>query len=547
MTLLAGFLDVVLRGLGLVGLSAAVGGVAFALAVLLPLRGRHAAIDDALGGGLRIVAAGAWILAGSRALLLLIVHPSALADDDGRWPVIAFLGTDFGRAGLAGIALAVALGLAAARARRSGSMRGWAAVAALALATLAGGAWLSHAMSRLEGREPLMLATVLHQAGAAVWLGGLVHLVAFAAGWRRARGADAVGVAVLARFSALAIGAMALVLGPGLALAWSYVGDAGGLVGTGYGIMVLTKVVLLAAALALGALNFALTRRWGRGAAPAAAAVRALLEAELGVGVTILLAAASLTSLPPAVDVIADRAAPGEVLARFVPRAPRLASPPVGQLLAVAGPIDDALAVRQPEEYAWSEYNHHMAGVFVAGMAALALAERTGRARWARHWPLGFLGLAAFLFVRNDPRAWPLGPAGFWESMLLPDVLQHRLVVLLVVALAVFEWLVRIGRLRSPRWPLVFPALCAVGGALLLTHSHAMFNLKAELLAEVTHAPMGILAVFMGWARWLELRLLLPPAAARAASVGGVQRAAGWVSAASMLLIGAILLFYRDS
>ena len=42
---------------------------------------------------------------------------------------------------------------------------------------------------------------------------------------------------------------------------------------------------------------------------------------------------------------------------------------------------------------------------------------------------LGLLGLATFLFVRNDPRAWPLGPAGFWESMVLPDVLQHRLVV----------------------------------------------------------------------------------------------------------------------
>jgi hypothetical protein len=52
--------------------------------------------------------------------------------------------------------------------------------------------------------------------------------------------------------------------------------------------------------------------------------------------------------------------------------------------------------------------------------------------------------------------------------------------------------------------------------------------------------------VVMGWARWLELRLLLPPAADRAAGWGGVQRAAGWVSAASMLLIGAILLFYRE-
>jgi len=554
MAQLAGFLDVLLRGLGLIALSAAAGGAAFGLAVLLPLRHRAPAIAAALRRALAVIAAGAGVLAGSRAVLLLVVHPWALADEHGRWPLAAFLATDFGRAGVVGIALAVLLALAAWRGRRAGGAGGWSAVGALALALLAEGAWLSHATSRLEGRGPLMLVTAMHQAGAAVWLGGVLHLVAAWPLWRHGRtggrtpspmpagGAPAIGALVLARFSALAIGAMALVVGPGVALSWRYVGDGSGLVGTGYWIMVLTKLALLAGALALGAVNFAVARRWTRGTPPGPGSVRPLLEVELGVGATILLAAASLTSLPPAVDVVADRATPAEVLARFAPQAPRVASPPVGQLLARAGAIDDALAVRQPEEYAWSEYNHHMAGVFVAGMAALALAERTGRAAWARHWPLGFLGLAGFLFVRNDPRAWPLGPAGFWETMALPDVLQHRAVVLLVVALAVFEWLARAGRLRSPHGPLVFPALCAAGGALLLTHSHAMLNLKSELLAEVTHAPMGILAVFMGWARWLELRLPAP-----APGSDDLRPLAGWVSAASMLLIGAILLFYREA
>jgi putative copper resistance protein D len=169
-------------------------------------------------------------------------------------------------------------------------------------------------------------------------------------------------------------------------------------------------------------------------------------------------------------------------------------------------------------------------------MGVLALLERTGRTRWARHWPLLLLGLAAFMFIRNDPRAWPLGPAGFWESMVLPDVLQHRLVVLIVVALGLFEWLVRTGTLARPGWRLVFPILCAVGGAMLLTHSHAMFNLKSEFLAEVSHAPMGVLAVLMGWGRWLELRL---PRADR-----GVP---GWVWSTAFCLIGAILLVYRET
>jgi putative copper resistance protein D len=203
--------------------------------------------------------------------------------------------------------------------------------------------------------------------------------------------------------------------------------------------------------------------------------------------------------------------------------------------LAVAAPITDQLAERKSEEYAWSEYNHHVAGLFVLGMGLLAALHRTGRVPWAKHWPLGFLGLAAFLFVRNDPRAWPLGPAGFWETMRLPDVLQHRAAVLLLVALAIFEWLVRTGKFNSSRWAYVFPLLCAAGGALLLTHSHAMFNLKAEFLVEVTHTPLGVLAVFVGWGRWLELRLPPPE-----------NRAPGRLWSVSLVLLGALLLFYRE-
>jgi putative copper resistance protein D len=169
-------------------------------------------------------------------------------------------------------------------------------------------------------------------------------------------------------------------------------------------------------------------------------------------------------------------------------------------------------------------------------MGVLALLNQTGRVPWARHWPLGFLGLAAFLVFRSDPRAWPLGPAGFWESMVLPDVLQHRVAVLLIVALALFEWMVRSGRLTRLRWRLVFPLLCATGGALLLTHSHAMFNLKAEFLAEVSHAPMGLLGVIVGWGRWLEVRL--------SAADGRIP---GWIWTGGLTATGLILLVYRET
>jgi putative copper resistance protein D len=531
MTLLAGFLDVLLRGLGLIALSAAVGGVAYALVVLRALSTRAAAGPEALSRVAGLVALGALLLALSRAVVLFVLHPWVLADADGGWPVTEFVATAFGRASLVGIALAMVLAVMAARLRRRPAARAdWIGAAAIALLVLANSAWLAHAVSRLEGRGPLMLATVFHQAGAVIWMGGLMHL---ARSWRAPLPPDA-----LARFSLLGMAGVALVVGPGLGLGWGYVGSLPALVGTGYGVMVLTKVALMTAVLLLGGLNFLLIRRWTRGAGNPSPAprLRPFVEAEVGIGITILLAAASLTSLPPAVDVVTDRATPAEVAARFVPKLPRLVSPPVEQLLAAAAPIDDTLSTRQPEEYAWSEYNHHTAGFFVFAMGVLALLDRTGRARWARHWPLLLLGLAAFLFVRNDPRAWPLGPAGFWESMALPDVLQHRLVVVIVVAFGLFEWLVRIGTLARPGWRFVFPIVCAVGGAMLLTHSHAMFNLKNEFLAEVSHAPMGVLGVLMGWGRWLELRL------------PGEDRAVpGWVWSTAFCLIGAILLVYRET
>jgi len=540
MAQLAGFLDVLLRGFGTVGLASAVGGLAYILLVLRPDPGAGLA-GAARDRAIRLIEAGALLVAATTALLLLVVHPWALADETGRWPLRDFLTTHFGLAGLGRVTLALLL-VAAVRGVRGGAATRarWALAVGLGLLLMANAAWLAHAASRLHERAALMVVTVLHQLGAVVWVGGLIHLVGFALLWRRAGGAVAepLGVRVLARFSAVAIAALVLVLGPGIVLTWSYVGAWGGLVGTGYGVMVLTKVALLACAMLLGGLNFLLLRGGGgdRGAAAVAARVPAFMEAEVGFGITLLLAAASLTSLPPSVDVVADRATPAEVAARFRPAMPRLTSPPVAELLAAAAPMEDTLAQRQPEEYAWSEYNHHAAGFFVFLMGVLALADRAGFVRWARHWPLLFLGLAGFLFVRNDPRAWPLGPAGFWESMVLPDVLQHRLVVLLVVSLGLFEWMVRSGRVTRPGGRLVFPLLCAAGGGLLLTHSHAMFNLKSEFLTEVSHAPMGLFGVIMAWGRWLEVRL--PRADAWLP---------GWIWALAMTIIGLILLVYRET
>ena len=522
---MAGFLDVLLRGLILVLGAAALGGVAWLRFVL---RAEPYAKPDALAArALRGIALGAGGLAVAQAAVIG-VGLTALADAHGAWPVGAFLETTFARVALTRVALGVGVAvLASLMARRAADNIAWAALAAGAGLLVASSAVVSHAVARVEWREALITLDAVHQVTAAVWVGGLLHLAL--AGFAAA-GADVDVASVIRRFSTLAFWSMFTLVAAGVALTLAYVGDVAAFVGTAYGVMVLSKVALLLPALALAYANMRAVRR--AAAAPGARLFR-FAEVELGLGITILFAAASLTSLPPAVDVTADRATVGEVAARFTPAPPRLTSPPIDELIRSADPLMARQVERKPVEKAWSEYNHHWAGLFVVTMGVLAILERLG-VRAARHWPLVFLGLATFLFIRNDPRAWPLGPAGFWESLTLPDVLQHRAFVLLVVAFAVFEWAVRTERLSSLPWGYVFPLLCAVGGGLLLTHSHAMFNLKDEFLTEVTHAPLGILGAFAGWGRWLELRL--PDAG----------RGPGWIWRGCFTAVGLLLLFYRE-
>lgn len=527
---MTGFLDVLLRGLILSTQAIAVGGVCFVLLVLRASAARPGLDPPALPRSLGLIGAAAAILALGQALalgveLFVLLH-------DAAWPLGAALGTLYVQVSALRVAVGVTLAACAFGLRRGSAAQGlrpgllWAMVG-LAVVLVGAAPWTSHAAARLESRGVLLVLDGIHQLAAAVWVGGLVHLIAAAVG-RRERPWP---VGLLRRFSGLAMGSVAALVAGGLGLTLYYAPDRTALFGTAYGLMVMTKVVMLAALLVLGAFNARAIRGMGDAATADQATLRRFVEVEVGLGLTVMFAAASLTSLPPAVDLTADRATLSEVATRFTPRMPTLRSPSLSEM-----PIDDPNAPRNDADRAWSEFNHHVAGILVLAMGLLAVLHATTGARWARHWPLIFMGLAAFMVVRNDPGSWPLGPEGFWEGMLVATVLQHRIFVLLVIAFGIFEWMVRTGRMPSRRAALVFPLLCAVGGALLLTHSHASENLKDEFLLEVTHVPLGVMAMLVGWTRWLELRL---PTAR--------QRVPGSVWAVGLALIGVLLIFYRES
>jgi len=189
-------------------------------------------------------------------------------------------------------------------------------------------------------------------------------------------------------------------------------------------------------------------------------------------------------------------------------------------------------------DIAWSEYNHNVAGLVVFLMGILALLSRSRYFSWAKIWPLTFLLLAVFLFFRADPENWPMGPNGFWESFAVTDVLQHRAAVVLIIVFAIFQYRVETKRVKSMAAALVFPAVCAIGGVVLLTHTHALSNVKEELLAELSHTPLAIFGIVAGWSRWLELRL---------PEDNQARKYLAWVWPVCFILVGMILMDYHEA
>jgi len=322
-----------------------------------------------------------------------------------------------------------------------------------------------HAAARLDEQTILIVATAAHQASAAAWIGGLPYLLL------TLRSCDDVlqAASVCRRFSRLAVVSVSLLFAAGLVLSKLYIGDASGLYGTTYGIMVAAKVLLFGLILLLGSLNFRLIRNRSGSDIRWLKQLRRISEAEIGIGITVILAAASLTSQPPAIDLTKNRVSLSTIARRMAPQVPRMSTPPLSTLSpstrelwkrqhsSNVDTIQTYIPGQEPSvpptegDIAWSEYNHHWAGLIVLVMGVLAAFARYRRFAYAKHWPLAFIGLAVFLLVRADPENWPLGPNGFWESFTSADVAQHRLFVLLIVLFAVFE-----ARKRKRRPSLVY-------------------------------------------------------------------------------------------
>ena len=540
---LFGYLTIVLHGLSILAQSMALGGVVFLLLLARPFSAQIAGGDRIAARTARIAGWAALGLAAAE--LLTVAMQSAVLVETVDITLPDALGAFSAQAVL--VRMVAALALAALLLPRRPAAP--APLLILCGIILAAATLTTHATARLSDNTLLLLASALHIAGAAIWIGGIPSFVMTLGRLRDGHAFRAVG----ARFSRLSMLGVACILASAAVFSVLYIGSFQAIYGTAYGVMAGTKAVLFGALLLLGLGNLLVTERLRRDPRTPVLRLRRFAEVEIGLGFTVFFAAASLTSVPPSVDLTADRVTWSEVVERNTPRLPTLTSPDKNSLalLQLQARLEREDATRTPPpaltpgsgelpprnaaDIAWSEYNHHWAGLFMVLIGILAVLNQAGL-RWARHWPLVFLGLAGFLLVRSDPEVWPLGPVGFWESFRDVEVMQHRLYVVLTAAFGLFEWGVRTGRIRDRRAALVFPLLTALGGALLLTHSHAIANIKDQLLIELTHTPLALAGIAAGWARWLELR-----------AGGRVARIAGWVWPMCFVLVGAILLLYRET
>jgi putative copper resistance protein D len=537
---IADFLDSIIGGIDLICYALAVGGIVWGLFIAQPWE-REASQNKLLTErSVALIYKGAFALVLVQ-LIKIVLKVWLMTSILDRWPFPEFADTTQFIGGITRMSLVL---LFAAYCyvylrKNNSSRRHWINAAGLALLFIISGAWLVHAAGRFEDRILLMALTTAHQVAAAVWVGGVFQVLLIWKLTREKQIVEGLWSEYLHRFSKVGMFAVAGVLSSGVPMAIGYITTLNGFFGTGYGNILLVKILLLVIALGFAWLNRRAVLEYKISANSHALFNRVpyYIEAETFVLITLLFTAASLASQPPAIDIPSLTATWMEALNAFAPRIPRLSSPSHEALLA--GEAGRTAILNQMPSAAsteWSDYNHNIAGVFVTAMSLLAMLSYKKSLVWARYWPVGFIGLGIFILLRSDAETWPNGSMGFWESMLENgEILQHRIATLLVFLLGTMELRARMTNKPDSKLPYIFPLLCAVGGLMLLTHSHIGFQAKSAFLIQIGHTFMGLFALIMAVGRWLELKLDQPG-----------KSIAGFVSVFAFFQIGMILIFYQE-
>jgi putative copper resistance protein D len=278
----------------------------------LSASGADAAMVRRIADRLARLAWGSWALAVLSGIAWLMVQAASM----GERPLFApwsddlvatvLLDTDFGHVWLARLVLVVLFVGALYPPYFGAPAPAWRRGAALLLATafVAALAFAGHAAAG-DGAEGAihLTADVLHLAAATAWVGALVPLAIVLAAANNDPSALVVARTATLRFSTLGIASVGAVLATGIVNTFALAGTWAALFGTVYGRILLVKIALFLAMLAIAAVNrMRLTPQFvagGAAASPALRQLRANALTEAGIGALILFIVALLGTLPP--------------------------------------------------------------------------------------------------------------------------------------------------------------------------------------------------------------------------------------------------------
>ena len=268
---------------------------------------RRLAVIAWIGLALALISGAAWLVLTAAAMSDL---PAAQVFSDGvLWTVLSQ--TTFGRDWLVRFVVACALAatLPALLSPRNHKSP-WLEVAAVILAAAFAGAlaWSGHAAGGLGGEAVIHpAADVLHLVAAAAWVGALLPLIVLFA----AAGADDASLTMARtatmRFSILGIVSVGTLLATGIVNTYYLAGSVAALLHTDYGRLLLIKIALFLAMVAIAAVNrFRLTPRLLQQASIAASrdALRQLRRnaaIEVSAGAIVIVIVAALGTMPPAI------------------------------------------------------------------------------------------------------------------------------------------------------------------------------------------------------------------------------------------------------
>ncbi len=198
----------------------------------------------------------------------------------------------------------------------------------------------------------------------------------------------------------------------------------------------------------------------------------------------------------------------------------------------------------------YSEFNHHIAGVFILLIGLSELREALAVALLARArflLPVGMLGAGTFLMIWSDHEAWPIGSLTFVQTFFSGDweILQHKVYAILSLAVGTIELLKRMGRLGHAIWKVPLPIFAVIGGLMLFLHSHGAHPAAHKIALH--HTVMGGMAITAGSSKLVSGWTMQRASTTKESDLSNLAgRSWGIAWAGFILLIGIQLLAYSE-